>query len=72
MSAGPEPTSKPMWFKSSYSGGNTTECVECAYAPHGTLVRDSKRAGGPVIAVPAQAWHSFVCALSRGEVGACR
>ncbi|WP_079168470.1 DUF397 domain-containing protein [Streptomyces colonosanans] len=61
-----------MWFTSSYSNGAGGECVECAAMDQGALVRDSKRAGGPVIAVRAQAWRSFICALSRGEVAAGR
>ncbi|WP_416974929.1 DUF397 domain-containing protein [Streptomyces sp. 4F14] len=51
------------WFKSSYSGGNTTECVECAGTGHGTLVRDSKQPDTAVIAVRKQAWSSFITAL---------
>ncbi len=31
----------PHWFKSSYSGGSGTECIECATADGSTLVRDS-------------------------------
>ncbi|MFF8604423.1 DUF397 domain-containing protein [Streptomyces sp. NPDC015346] len=51
------------WFKSSYSGGNTTECVECAWAEGGALVRDSKRPEGPVVAVGATAWQVFVAGV---------
>jgi hypothetical protein len=51
------------WSKSSYSGGSGTECVECAHAPRGTLIRDSKREHGPVIAVGAPAWQAFVRGL---------
>ncbi|NEA61616.1 DUF397 domain-containing protein [Streptomyces sp. SID12488] len=53
----------PSWFKSSYSGGSGTECVECAWMANGTLIRDSKRVGGPVIAVRGQAWQLFIGAL---------
>ncbi|MFI1656155.1 DUF397 domain-containing protein [Streptomyces sp. NPDC020472] len=52
------------WFKSSYSGGNTTECVECARTTTGTLVRDSKRPNGPMLAVQAAAWRAFVEGLA--------
>ncbi|MFD4523162.1 DUF397 domain-containing protein [Streptomyces sp. NPDC058470] len=48
------------WFKSSYSGGNTTECVETAFAPSSVLVRDSKRPESPHLAVSAAAWVRFV------------
>ncbi|MGW3497182.1 DUF397 domain-containing protein [Streptomyces sp. NPDC001020] len=53
------------WFKSSHSGGSGTECVECARAPHGALVRDSKLASGPVVAVRGEAWRCFVDAVSQ-------
>ncbi|WP_329573220.1 DUF397 domain-containing protein [Streptomyces sp. NBC_01361] len=48
------------WFKSSYSGGNTTECVEVAVAPAGVCIRDSKRTAGPHLEVSAEAWSRFV------------
>jgi hypothetical protein len=59
---------RPRWFKSSYSGGSGTECVECAHAAEGTLIRDSKRAGGPVMRVPYSTWHTFVRALAQEEL----
>ncbi|MEU5363104.1 DUF397 domain-containing protein [Streptomyces sp. NPDC005925] len=52
--------SGPAWFKSSYSGGNATECVEAAFVPAGILVRDSKRPTGPRLAVSAGAWTCFL------------
>ncbi|MFC8667287.1 DUF397 domain-containing protein [Streptomyces sp. NPDC057199] len=51
------------WFKSSYSGGNETECVECAYTDDRLHVRDSKCVDGRVVAVRAHAWRAFVQAL---------
>ncbi|MFJ6349130.1 DUF397 domain-containing protein [Streptomyces sp. NPDC092046] len=48
------------WFKSSYSGGNATECVECAQSGTGALVRDSKQPTGGVIAFGQGAWQAFV------------
>ncbi|KUN83152.1 hypothetical protein AQJ66_19865 [Streptomyces bungoensis] len=59
-----------QWFKSSYSGGSGTECVECAHAGDRTLVRDSKRDGGPLIGVEVSAWRDFTHALKRGELDA--
>lgn len=56
-------TSEHRWFKSSYSGGSGTECVECAYVSRGALIRDSKCAGGPVVPVGAEAWVDFIDAL---------
>ncbi|MBC9730953.1 DUF397 domain-containing protein [Streptomyces sp. TRM68367] len=52
-----------QWFKSSYSGGSGTECVECAHMGDSTLVRDSKRDGGSVVTVRTQAWRAFIRAL---------
>ncbi|MGW0879523.1 DUF397 domain-containing protein [Streptomyces sp. NPDC002671] len=56
------------WFKSSYSGGSGTECVECARSGESTLVRDSKHPDGPSLSVRGQAWMSFLGALSSGTV----
>lgn len=64
MSVGPRPVPEPVWFKSSYSGANTTECVEAAFTPAGVLVRDSKAVDGPVLAIRAHAWHCLI-----GELG---
>ncbi|MGQ4387864.1 DUF397 domain-containing protein [Streptomyces sp. SAS_270] len=50
----------PRWFKSSYSGGSGTECVECAYSGGAILVRDSKNAHGAAINVGSHAWQSFI------------
>ncbi|MEV5344828.1 DUF397 domain-containing protein [Streptomyces achromogenes] len=65
MYVGAQPESEPRWFKSSYSGGNTTECVECARAGTGIRVRDSKCADGPVITVHTGAWLPFVESLAQ-------
>lgn len=66
MSVGPQSLPKPIWFKSSYSGGNTTECVEAAFVPSGVLVRDSKRPVELHLVVSAKAWADF---LTRGKLG---
>ncbi|WP_371592865.1 DUF397 domain-containing protein [Streptomyces virginiae] len=68
-----------QWRKSSYSGTNGGECVECS--PLGTaawrtascggttggdgrvVVRDSKNPGGPVFTVTAAAFTTFVRSL---------
>ena len=57
------------WFKSSRSGANETECVECAYTGNAALIRDSKRTHGPVLQVPMHSWHAFIEALLQGELG---
>ncbi|MFJ9377792.1 DUF397 domain-containing protein [Streptomyces sp. NPDC101455] len=55
-----------QWFKSSYSGGSGTECVECARTEDGAFVRDSKQACGSAVAVTNRAWHTFIRALEQG------
>ncbi|MFI7414567.1 DUF397 domain-containing protein [Streptomyces sp. NPDC049627] len=53
------------WFKSSYSGGSGTECVECTCIEGGILVRDSKREGGAVLVVKSPAWRNFIDAVTQ-------
>ncbi|MFF7985378.1 DUF397 domain-containing protein [Streptomyces sp. NPDC007901] len=48
------------WFKSSYSGGNTTECLEAAFGRGEVLIRDSKRPAGSRLRVSAETWSRFV------------
>ncbi|GGL71549.1 DUF397 domain-containing protein [Streptomyces fumigatiscleroticus] len=56
----PQPASDHAWFKSSYSGGNETECVEAAFVASGVLIRDSKQPTGPRLPVSAEAWCRFL------------
>ncbi|MFF1913152.1 DUF397 domain-containing protein [Streptomyces sp. NPDC058239] len=51
------------WFKSSYSGGSGTECVEVADLISAIGVRDSKQPQGPRIAVQRSTWTEFVQGL---------
>lgn len=53
------------WFKSSYSGGSGTECVECAHVGVDTLIRDSKQREGSSLRVRRTAWRLFVRALEQ-------
>ncbi|MFD5267672.1 DUF397 domain-containing protein [Streptomyces sp. NPDC058335] len=69
MSLSRQPDFDPAWFKSSYSGGNATECVETAFLPAGVLVRDSKSPGGPHVAVSTEAWRRFVGVSVRCDAG---
>ncbi|MFJ9115384.1 DUF397 domain-containing protein [Streptomyces sp. NPDC102394] len=64
MSVGSRTAAIPVWFKSSYSGGNTTECVEAAFDPSGVLVRDSKQPEGQHLRLSVSAWASFLVAVS--------
>jgi hypothetical protein len=63
MSAAPQIISESRWFKSSYSGGNATECVECSYGANGALIRDSKVSTGPIVLVGSEAWRCFIRAM---------
>ncbi|MER5377370.1 DUF397 domain-containing protein [Streptomyces sp. NPDC002553] len=65
MPIGPEPAPEPVWFKSSYSGGNATECVEAARSPEGLRVRDSKDPDGPHMVVSFEAWTRFSAAFAK-------
>lgn len=56
------------WFKSSYSGGNETECVEAAFTAAGASVRDSKRPGEGRFHVGPNAWTGFVGSVRAGEL----
>jgi hypothetical protein len=58
-----QPASEPGWFKSPYSGGNTTECVEATFTSCGVLIRDSKRPQDPHVAFSAEAWSRFTATL---------
>jgi hypothetical protein len=51
------------WFKSSYSGGSGTECIEVADLVSVIAVRDSKRPQGPRLAVQRSTWTEFVRSL---------
>ncbi|MCF3105569.1 DUF397 domain-containing protein [Streptomyces roseoverticillatus] len=48
------------WRKSSYSQGEGGQCVEISALPQAIRIRDSKRKGGPQLAVGAPAWEAFV------------
>lgn len=65
MSVAPQPGPIPAWFKSSYSGGNATECVEAALVAGGLMVRDSKVPDGPHIVVSFEAWRRFAAAWAK-------
>ncbi|MEU1893137.1 DUF397 domain-containing protein [Streptomyces pristinaespiralis] len=59
----------PSWRKSSYSGGNSGECLEVDAAhPSAVPVRDSKRPSGPAVAFGPAAWAAFSTAVRTGDL----
>lgn len=49
------------WRKSSYSSSSDDpNCVEVAYGPGATHIRDSKNARGPRLTVGGTAWTRFL------------
>ncbi|WP_306318488.1 MULTISPECIES: DUF397 domain-containing protein [unclassified Streptomyces] len=60
-------TDTTEWRKSSYSGDDGGECVECApLTPTAIAVRDSKNPDGPRLALSPAAFRAFVAGAARG------
>ncbi|MFF0485281.1 DUF397 domain-containing protein [Streptomyces sp. NPDC004435] len=59
----------PLWFTSSYSGNGGADCVEVAHNLVPSLgivpLRDSKAPAGPVLAVSATAFATFIESVKR-------
>ncbi|MEU0073904.1 DUF397 domain-containing protein [Streptomyces sp. NPDC006332] len=51
------------WFKSSYSGGSGSDCVEVAFSGRATWVRDSKAPRRGELNLPADAFSAFITSL---------
>jgi len=51
------------WRKSSYSGGNSSNCVECRANTSGVLVRDTTNREGFTLSVSASAWLKFTSGI---------
>ncbi|MHA5049543.1 DUF397 domain-containing protein [Streptomyces sp. SD15] len=62
----PDASVLTSWRKSSYSGGNSGECLEVddAVRPAHVPVRDSKNPTGPALVFSAPAWTAFITALT--------
>ena len=55
-----EGTDSPVtWRKSTYSGGNGSNCVEVGRTVGRVLVRDTKDRAGAVLAIAPDAWRRF-------------
>ncbi len=58
-----------LWFKSSYSGGAGSDCVEVAFGGERVVgVRDSKVVPGPLLAVTDEAFAAFLHGVRRGRL----
>ncbi|WP_406172912.1 DUF397 domain-containing protein [Streptomyces sp. NBC_00996] len=65
----PDASVVPMWRKSSYSGGDSGECLEVNDSrPAHVPVRDSKNPHGPAVVFTAGAWTAFVTAVRTASV----
>lgn len=62
-----DPTDRPEWRKSSYSG-NSGNCVEVAgNLPGIVAVRDSKDPDGPKLIFTPDEWRAFAAGIRSGE-----
>ncbi|MET7687472.1 DUF397 domain-containing protein [Streptomyces sp. NPDC005483] len=59
-------TTELSWFKSSYSGDSSGDCVEVAHRPTTIHVRDSKNNQGPQLALSPTTWTEFLDFAARG------
>jgi len=55
-----EANSDVRWFKSSYSGGSGSDCVEVAFNGQVASVRDSKTPRHGMLTMPASAFAAFI------------
>ena len=51
------------WRKSSYSGGNGSNCVEVGGAERAVVVRDTQDRAGAVLAFGPDAWRRFAATI---------
>ncbi|MDX2680036.1 DUF397 domain-containing protein [Streptomyces soliscabiei] len=58
---------QPAWFKSTYSGSPSNECVECAVQQGTIHVRDSKCAERATLTFTHAAWATFASAVRVGS-----
>ncbi|MGZ3140778.1 DUF397 domain-containing protein [Lentzea chajnantorensis] len=57
---------EPRWRKSSYSGGESGNCVEMRQTRNQLAVRDSKNPDGTVLRFSTEAGRAFVAAATAG------
>jgi hypothetical protein len=49
-----------VFRKSSYSGGQSADCVEVASTATGVAVRDSKAPSGAILTLTAREWRALI------------
>ncbi|GAO08709.1 protein of unknown function [Streptomyces sp. 2112.2] len=64
----PELAPESAWYKSSYSSGDTGNCIEIVNLSSQIGIRDSKDTSGPALVVSTAAWSSFVDLVRSGDV----
>ncbi|WP_116246164.1 DUF397 domain-containing protein [Nocardiopsis sp. FIRDI 009] len=57
------PSANPNFRKSSYSGGQTQDCVEVADLPGSAVVRDSQHPDLSHLEVPASEWRALIATV---------
>ncbi|MFB7199481.1 MULTISPECIES: DUF397 domain-containing protein [unclassified Streptomyces] len=65
----PDASALTTWRKSSYSGGESGDCLEVndrAHAAH-VPVRDSKNPHGPAVVFTSGAWTAFLGAVKAAD-----
>ncbi|MGW8703241.1 DUF397 domain-containing protein [Streptomyces eurythermus] len=64
----PDSSALTGWYKSSYSDGSQSECLEVARGHAHVPVRDSKTITGPAVLFSANGWASFVTAVKNDQL----
>jgi hypothetical protein len=62
-------TTELTWFKSSYSGDSSGDCVEVALCPTTVHVRDSKDTAGARLTLTPTAWAEFCRHIGADRAG---
>jgi Domain of unknown function (DUF397) len=55
------------WRKSSYSGGNGSNCVEVGGAGRAVVVRDTKDRAGSALTFAPDAWRRFAATVKDAD-----
>ncbi|MFI0711403.1 DUF397 domain-containing protein [Streptomyces inhibens] len=64
----PELAPESAWYKSSYSSGDTGNCIEIVDLSSQVGIRDSKDKSRPALVVSTAVWSSFVDLVRSSDV----